>query len=324
MPSPGPGSARGSRAISSPGRTSTSSKPASASSGPRIATAGRGDVERVAGFAQRGPRSASRAAVNAKRGARRRSVPGGEQEVPTTDEEVPGGDQEVPTTDEEVLGGEQELLTAKQEVPGGEQEVLSANEEVPGGEQEVLAADEDLRGGLHVHPRATQLLLGGKLAVIAARELPLAEREHALRLEDVDHDGGAELVGSSLRTVQRWSAGHGAPYSGDIAKLAAAVHPRDPELARRLAAAAGQTLESLGIVVPPPPPPVQVAPERSPLMPLLVEAVVAAAAEALDVSPRVARPAVLAAIERAKAAELSLDDRLSVLRPPPSGRRARS
>jgi hypothetical protein len=59
-------------------------------------------------------------------------------------------------------------------------------------------------------------------------------------------------------------------------------------------------------------------------MPLLVESVVSAAAEALDVSPRVARPAVLAAVERAKAAALSVDDLLAALRPPAPGKRARS
>ena len=144
----------------------------------------------------------------------------------------------------------------------------------------------------------------------------------AQRLLSLSQRQLAELVGSSLRTVQRWSAGHGAPYTSDIVKLAAAVHPRDPALARRLASHAGQTPESLGLVAPAPPPPVQPAPVASPLTPVLVEAVVAAAAEALDVSPRVARPAVLAAVERAKTAELSLDDLLGVLRPPATGKRA--
>ncbi len=133
-----------------------------------------------------------------------------------------------------------------------------------------------------------------------------------------------ELMGSSQRTVQRWYAGRGWPSPGELTKLLVAVHPRDPDIARRLAAAMGQTLESLGVVAPPAPAPVPPPPEPSPFTPLLVESVVSAAAEALDVSPRVARPAVLAAVERAKAAGLSIDDLLTVLRPPAPGKRARS
>ena len=133
-----------------------------------------------------------------------------------------------------------------------------------------------------------------------------------------------DLVGSSQRTVQRWYAGHGTPYPHHITKLVAAVHPQDPDLARRLARAMGQTLESLGVVAPPAPPPVAAPPEPSPFTPLLVESVVSAAAEALDLSPRVARPAVLAAVERAKAAGLTVDDLLLVLRTAAPAKRARS
>jgi hypothetical protein len=132
-----------------------------------------------------------------------------------------------------------------------------------------------------------------------------------------------DLMGSSQRTVQRWCAGHGSPYPPQVTRLAAAVHPRDPDVARRLAAAIGQTLESLGVVAPPTPAPVAAPPPPSPFTPLLVEAVVSAAAEALDVSPRLARPAVLAAVERAKAAGLSVDDLLAGLRPPAPGDRSR-
>jgi hypothetical protein len=136
----------------------------------------------------------------------------------------------------------------------------------------------------------------------------------------------ADLVGSSKRTVERWSGGHGAPYPDHVTRLAAAVYPHDPDIARRLAAFLGSSLEGLGIerpppppAAPPPPPPPVVSPP-SPLMPLLVQSVVAAAAEALDVSPRAVRPAVLAAVDCAKAAGLSLDDMLAVLRPPQAKR----
>ena len=133
----------------------------------------------------------------------------------------------------------------------------------------------------------------------------------------------AHLVGSSERTVQRWYAGRGSPYPDHVTRLAVAVYPHGPDIARRLAVCIGQTLESLGLVAPPAPPPPP-APAPPPVTPWLVESVVAAAAEALDVSPRVARPAVLAAVERAKAASLSLDDLLAALSPPAPAKRARS
>src|SRR5579863_8587655 len=110
----------------------------------------------------------------------------------------------------------------------------------------------------------------------------------------------AALVGSSLRTVQRWSGGGSQPHMSDVLKIARAVHPRDAALAQRLVGFYGQTLESAGIVAPraaPPAPSAQPSPpDPSPMLPFLAEAVVAAAAEALDVSPRVARPALLAAL----------------------------
>jgi DNA-binding XRE family transcriptional regulator len=62
-----------------------------------------------------------------------------------------------------------------------------------------------------------------------------------------------DLVGSSRRTVQRWDAGRGAPSAAQLAKLAAAVFPRDRELAQRLAQTAGTTLEGLGLAPQPAP-----------------------------------------------------------------------
>lgn len=135
----------------------------------------------------------------------------------------------------------------------------------------------------------------------AQRALGLSQREFG------------ELLESSQRTVQRWSAGRAEPYHHQLVKLAAAVYGRNPDLAHRLASSMGQTLESLGVVM-------ATQPAASPIPSLLVEAVVSAAAEALDVSPRVARPAVLAAMERAKAASLSVDNLLAVLRAPASKR----
>jgi hypothetical protein len=131
----------------------------------------------------------------------------------------------------------------------------------------------------------------------------------------------ARVLGSSLRTVQRWYAGRATLDVPQLTKLVFAVYPRDAEIAARLAAILGHSLESLGVIVPPPvvpaPAPPPAPPGPSPLAPVLAESVVAAAAEALDVSPRVARPAVLAAVERAKASGLTIGELLDALRPPP-------
>ena len=136
---------------------------------------------------------------------------------------------------------------------------------------------------------------------------PIDERNHAMLVHLV---GGkmqmtqgelAKYLGVSRRTVNRWgSRGVGlAPFQAhDLARL---VHPRDPALAARLAAAGGATLESLGLEkkVPPPPPP---DPPRH-----LVDVVVCAAAETLDISPRQVRAALLAAFRRAREAGLTVE-----------------
>jgi len=119
----------------------------------------------------------------------------------------------------------------------------------------------------------------------------------------------AQIMGSSYRTVQRMQAGQSDPSEAQMARLAAAVHPRDPKIAAQIAAAVGETLESLGIVARPSPPPASNGPALPPedLVPLLAEAVVAAAAEVLGISPATMRPALVAALERAVRARLSVE-----------------
>jgi hypothetical protein len=84
------------------------------------------------------------------------------------------------------------------------------------------------------------------------------------------------------------------------------VHPHDPALAARIVAARGATLEDAGIVAAKPPAPAPAPPSPAP-PPYLVEVVVCAAAEALDVSPRVVRPALLAAFKSAHAVGLDVE-----------------
>lgn len=118
------------------------------------------------------------------------------------------------------------------------------------------------------------------------------------------------LLGYSRRTIVRWTAHGTGAIDADWCTLARAVHPKDPELAARAAKAAGETLQSLGIVPATPP-----APVRPPLATAdLVELVVHAAADAVDMAPRAIRPALLAALDRMAAVGLTGDEARDVLR----------
>ncbi len=140
----------------------------------------------------------------------------------------------------------------------------------------------------------------------------------------------AEFLGSSLRSVQRWDAGQAAPTSSALAKLAVAVHPKDPALAARLAERSGKTLEELGIAVNEVPlvqAPPRVAPE---MVAHLVSTVVCASADVLGVPPAAARTALVASLRKAADLELTLADLLSALAPAtskpakPNGTRAKA
>ncbi|MHB1846476.1 MAG: hypothetical protein ACYCWW_16765, partial [Deltaproteobacteria bacterium] len=117
----------------------------------------------------------------------------------------------------------------------------------------------------------------------------------ASRLLSLSNAELGQLCGCSARTVQRWYAGQGAPAPFQLQPVACAVHPQAPELARRLAAAAGVTLAALGLgpKAAPPPAPLPLAQQA--------DAAVYAAADAIDLPPKAVRPAVIAAFTRALA-----------------------
>jgi len=117
-----------------------------------------------------------------------------------------------------------------------------------------------------------------------------------------------ELLGLSRRTIQRWDARQAEPSTHDLARIAVAVHPRDSALAARLAAEAGTTLERLGLVAPTPPPTDALPTPAAASPPHLVDVVVCAAAEAMNVAPPAVRPALLAAFRRAREVGLSVED----------------
>jgi hypothetical protein len=102
-------------------------------------------------------------------------------------------------------------------------------------------------------------------------------------------------LGVARRTAQRWAVS-GIP-SYHLVDLARLVHPHDPALAREVAEAAGTTLEAAGVVQAPPP-------SRADGV---VDAVVCAAAEAMEMTPQEVRPGLHAALVRARELGLTFD-----------------
>ena len=119
-------------------------------------------------------------------------------------------------------------------------------------------------------------------------------------------EGLGKLLGVSRRTAQRW-ANTGIPgyYLMDVARL---VHPRDPALAREIVTALGTTLEAQGLVLPAPTPSPLPPPAPAPDPPDgIVDAVVCAAAEAMEMMPKEVRPGLHAAFARAREIGLTVD-----------------
>jgi hypothetical protein len=124
------------------------------------------------------------------------------------------------------------------------------------------------------------------------------------------------LIGCSRRTIIRYQS-HGAVLTpATWEKLARAAHAKDRALAADLAAKAGHTLVSLGLEAPPPPPAPPAPPPRpAPSAEHLADSIVCAAAEAMQATPQAARPAVVAAFERAVALGLSAEEVLRTMKP---------
>jgi len=127
--------------------------------------------------------------------------------------------------------------------------------------------------------------------------------------------GLGESIGISRRTAQRWAKHGGMLLEGDMMNLARRVYACNAELAAVLASALGSTLEGLGIVSPPPPPlPPPAPPAPPPPLPTgVVDAVVCAAAEAMELTPRAVRRGLHAAFARAQEIGLTLDTVVQVL-----------
>jgi DNA-binding XRE family transcriptional regulator len=118
------------------------------------------------------------------------------------------------------------------------------------------------------------------------------------------------MLGASRRTGQRWERGGSLPMPSQLHELAKLIHPHSTELASRIAVAGGTTLEALGVVERTPPAPVAPPPPPPPPAPdpvHIVDTVVCAAAEAMQVMPEAIRPALRAAFRRARLAGLSVE-----------------
>jgi len=121
--------------------------------------------------------------------------------------------------------------------------------------------------------------------VLLASRMALGESQQGL----------GKAIRTARKTVGRWERGWSTPGRVTIGQIAALLLPIDPALAEELAAAAGETLASLGIA----------RPDARP-SPLLIDAIVCVAADAADMTPKMIRPALLAAFQRAKAAGLDV------------------
>ncbi len=120
----------------------------------------------------------------------------------------------------------------------------------------------------------------------------LLRGQHALHLSQGEL---GVLMGASHRTGQRWATGRSTPSPGQWKTLAQKVYAIDPELAASAAEAGGTTLHALGL---------ETSAERA-RADRIVDSVVCAAADAMDVTPQRVRLALFAAAVRAR--ELGLD-----------------
>jgi transcriptional regulator with XRE-family HTH domain len=123
-----------------------------------------------------------------------------------------------------------------------------------------------------------------------------------------------DSLGVSKRTVSRWETGGATLSPFQACQLARMVYPKDTALAAEVAAAASESLESLGLVVRAPAP---LNPPPSPVLPprLVVDAVVCVAADALGAAPSTVRAALYAAFKRASELRLSVDEVEKALAP---------
>jgi len=139
----------------------------------------------------------------------------------------------------------------------------------------------------------------------ARRELIVSQRELA------------DICGLERRSVMKWQQGRTVPMPWNWQAMAKAVYPRNAPVAAQLAAAGGTTLFALGLQASPAAVGAQPGAQAQAVSAThLVDSVVCAAAETMQVSPHAIRPALVAAFQRAIALGLGTDAVLGGLSPP--------
>jgi len=130
-----------------------------------------------------------------------------------------------------------------------------------------------------------------------------------------------ETLGASRRTASRWAAGQSQPSIAQMHRLARMVHEAgDTALAADIATSCGDTLVGLGLAPVPRveatgSPPAALLPPPRP-SPLVVDAVVCAAADEAGLTPSAVRGILRAAFMRAVALGLTAEDVAEALAPP--------
>jgi hypothetical protein len=211
--------------------------------------------------------------------------------------DTPGGS--VRSLDEkpDTPGGSVRSFDEKPDTPDGSVRSLDEKPDTPDGSVRPLTRDPyplRERSLPHAQSRATRRRMGqpiredmGDLLVRSQMALHMLQNELA------------EFLGVSDRTMRRWVSGGVHLIPSTLLTLTSAVHEKDPALAARIAAAHGETLEGLGLGL---------APDQQ-----LVHTMVKAAAEVAQVSTRAMRPALAAALERGRAAGLTMEAAHSLL-----------
>jgi transcriptional regulator with XRE-family HTH domain len=127
----------------------------------------------------------------------------------------------------------------------------------------------------------------------------------------------AEAIGVSSRTVIRWEKGHASLVADQVREIAGLVREEDEELADELFVVTGVSAEDGAAVevvaalealpAPAPKEPETVSAPPGPAPTHLIDAVLFAAADAVDMVPRAVTPAVVAAFTRAHELGLGIE-----------------
>jgi DNA-binding XRE family transcriptional regulator len=134
----------------------------------------------------------------------------------------------------------------------------------------------------------------------------------------------AQRLGASRRTATRWAARQSSPSPEQMRELARLAYAAgDTALAADIATTCGETMVGLGLVAASAPiegvAPVAPPPRPSPLV---VDAVVCAAADEAALTPSAVRGILRAAFARAVALGLTAEEVADALSPPTAARRA--